>query len=311
MNRVDTAPCDIRSSARMSSRRRSKATSVIALTCVSVVSVAGLQISGQSAAGAASQTPTKTGFVEPFAGVHRYEKLAPTQITHSWQLNQALGQRRADEIAKKIGLKRSDVFTKKQYRLFVTGRGVGGDKSNAKLVDQSVRILTNTAGRPLYSKIHGKLVPSVLASYGLMVNKSGMLESPANSSAPTRKVNAVIEPGGYLGQWCRANGAKKALRMLYRSAYTAEAVYGNKAQQISGAAQLVANKKVGKSTKTVGMSMVPSIWIVNFALIYTLNPAAAAEMPAKWAPIPRRVAKAIEASSTGQVPYLRYASSLR
>ena len=122
---------------------------------------------------------------------------------------------------------------------------------------------------------------------------------------------AVIEPGGYLGQWCRANGAKKALRMLYRSAYTAEAVYGNKAQQISGAAQLVANKKVGKSTKTVGMSMVPSIWIVNFALIYTLNPAAAAEMPAKWAPIPRRVAKAIEASSTGQVPYLRYASSLR
>ena len=62
----------------------------------------------------------------------------------------------------------------------MTGRGVGGDKSNAKLVDQSVRILTNTAGRPLYSKIHGKLVPSVLASYGLMVNKSGMLESPAN-----------------------------------------------------------------------------------------------------------------------------------
>lgn len=311
MNRVDNAPREPRSSARTSSMRRTKVSSVTVLTCISVVAAVGIQTTGQSAAGAASQTPTKSGFVEPFAGVHRYEKLAPTQVAHSWQINQAIGQRRADEIAKKIGLKKSNVFTKKQYRLFVTGRGKGGDRSSAKLVDQSVRILTNTVGRPLYSKIHGKLVPSVLASYGLMVNKSGMLESPANSSAPTRKVNAVIEPGGYLGQWCRANGAKKALRMLYRSAYTAEAVYGNKAQQISGAAQLVANKKVGKSTKTVGMSMVPSIWIVNFALIYTLNPSAAAKMPAKWAPIPRRVAKAIEASSTGQVPYLRYASSLR
>ena len=123
----------------------------------------------------------------------------------------------------------------------------------------------------------------------------------------------MIEPGGYLGQWCRANGAQKALRMLYRSAYTGEAIYGNKAQQISGAAQLVANKKVGKSTKTVGMSMVPSIWIVNFALIYTLNPSAAAQMPAKWAPIPRRVAKTIEASPTGQsaISSLRVLAALR
>ena len=93
----------------------------------------------------------------------------------------------------------------------------------------------------------------------------------------------MIEPGGYLGDWCRANGAEKSLRLLYRSAFTAEAVCGNKAQQVSGAAQLVTNKKRGKATKTVGMSMVPSIWIVNFALIYTLNPSLAAKMPTKWA----------------------------
>ena len=306
MNHLTTHP-----GRRASNMRRSKATTAVAMTGAFAVAIVGVQATGQGAAGAATQTPTKTGFVEPFSGVHRFEYLAPKQITDSWQLNQPIGQRRADEIARKIRLKRSGAFTNKQYRLFITGRGVGGDRASAKLVDQSVRILTNTVGRPLYSKIHGKVVPSVLASYGLMVNKDGLLESPANTTAPTRKVNAVIEPGGYLGEWCRHNGASKSLRMLYKSAYTAEAVYGNKAQQISGTAQLLTNKKKGKTAKTVGMSMAPSIWIVNFALIYTLNPSLAAKMPARWAPIPRRVANAILASPTGQVPYARYAAALR
>ena len=97
--------------------------------------------------------------------------------------------------------------------------------------------------------------------------------------------------------------------MLYRSAYTAEAVYGNKSQQQAGTAQLVPNTK-GGSTTSVGMSMAPSIWIVNFALIYTLNPAKAAKMPARWTPIPSEIANAIEASPTGQVPYSEYASLL-
>lgn len=275
------------------------------------MSVVGLPLVGPSAAVAETQMPTKTGFVEPFSGVRRFEKFAPKQITSESQLNQPIGQKRADEIARKIRLKKSAAFTDKQFRLFVSGRGVGGDRQSAKLVDQSVRILTNTVVRPLYSRIHGKRVPSVLASYGLLVNKSGLLESPANLSAPTRKVNAVIEPGGYLGDWCRANGASKSLRALYKSAYTAEAVFGNEAQQISGAAQLLTNRKKGQTAKTVGMSMAPSIWIVNFALIYTLKPSLAAKMPARWAPIPRRVARALEASPTGQVPYARFAAALR
>jgi hypothetical protein len=57
------------------------------------------------------------------------------------------------------------------------------------------------------------------------------------------------------------------------------------------------------------MSMAPSIWIVNFAAVYTLNPQLAAKMPARWAPIPTNVAQAIAASPTGQVPYSKYQSS--
>jgi hypothetical protein len=59
------------------------------------------------------------------------------------------------------------------------------------------------------------------------------------------------------------------------------------------------------------MSMAPALWAVNFALIYTLNPKLAADMPARWTPIPANVALAIAESPNGQVPYSKYASSLR
>ncbi len=56
--------------------------------------------------------------------------------------------------------------------------------------------------------------------------------------------------------------------------------------------------------------MAPSIYIVNFALIYTLNPKVAAKMPARWLPIPPEIATAIATSPTGQVPYSQYAALL-
>jgi hypothetical protein len=57
----------------------------------------------------------------------------------------------------------------------------------------------------------------------------------------------------------------------------------------------------------VGMSMGPALWIVSFALIYTLNPTLAADMPAKWAPIPSAVVQAIHGAG-GRVPYNQVAS---
>lgn len=260
------------------------------------------------AAGIASAPDT--GFAKPYAGAPRYERFAPREVTAKRQINRALGEQRAHRIARKIGLDPRRVFTKRQYRLFVSGRGTGGDPAAAKLVDESVRILTNTAGRPLWSQIDGRRVPTVLASYGLMVNRTGLLQSPANAAAPTRQVNTVIEPGGYLPRWCRQNGARDSLRMLYRSAYLQEAVYGNASQQSAGVAQLVPNSRNGVNG-TVGMSMAPSIWIVNFALIYVLKPALAAKMPARWTAIPEDVVEAIEASPTGQVPYADFAGQFR
>ena len=282
-----------------------------AVGVIAAATGAGSAMAGAApAAGAPAQTATTTaffGFSQPYAGDPRFVPVAPREVKRATQLNARLGQTLADRIARDIGLRKSRVFTAHQYAEFITGKGVGGKLSAARLVEASVRILTNTIGRPTYSVVDGHLTPTVLASYGLWVNRAGLLESPANANAPTRKINKLLVPGGYLGTWCRANGAETSLRQLYRSAYTSEVIFGNRSQHIADAAQLVPNTKAGRTVE-VGMSMAPSIWMVNFALIYTLNPTLAADMPAKWAPIPAPVASALHAGRGGRVPYADWAS---
>ncbi|MFI7188367.1 hypothetical protein ACIBQ0_01415 [Nocardia nova] len=248
-----------------------------------------------------------TGFSVPFSGARGYEQVAPTQMSSPDQLNQPLGEAAADRIAAQSGLDRADALTDQQYQDLSSGGGVGGNRDAANVINACVDILANTVGRPLYSDVGGQHRPSTLASYGLYVNPSGMLESPANADAPTRQVNTLIAPGGYVGNWLRDNGATRSLVALYRSAYPVQAAYGFVAQQISGAAQLVTNTE-GDTSTVVGMSMAPPLWIVNFALIYISRPASAAAMPASWAPIPGPVVDAMKASPTGQVPFGEYAS---
>jgi len=299
-------PTTTRARLRRGPRRgRSAFAGAIALCNAIVLSIGAIPITGLIAAGAA--TP-ETGFTQPFSGTPRYQHLAATEIGSPDQLNQPIGQKAADVLAAHLGLSRRDAFTPEQYVEFISGGGIGGNKDDAKLIDQSVRIFTNTIGRPLYSNVDGHLTATTLASYGLFVSSGGLLESLANADAPTRQVNRVIEPGQYMGRWCRANGATATLRALYSSAYPVEAAFGFESQQISGNAQLVANHLGGVDT-TVGMSMVPSIWLVNFILLYVLNPSVAALMPAHWAPIPATVADAIESDPNGQVPFGAYESS--
>lgn len=281
-------------------RRRVFATA-LALAAISVLSLA-------TSRGVVQAATPDTGFAQPYAGTPKYLKYAPREAARASQVNRPLGEKAADRIARKLGLDKRHAFTPKQYRLFISGRGIGGDPAAAKLVDESVRLFTNTTGRPTFAHVDGQVTPIVLGSYGLMVSTAGMLESLANTHAPTRQVNSVLVPGGYLSTWCRNNAAEASLWMLYRSAYGSEVLFGNQSQQQSGVAQLVPNQK-GATNATVGMSMAPSIWIVNFAAVYTLKPSLAAKMPAWWTPIPDDVVQAIDASPTGQVPYSDYESS--
>lgn len=293
-------------------RRRRIVSALTALAGLGLALNPTLGVVGRAAAGAAAPNATDTGFPEPFLGAPEYAHVAPPKLDSADQLNQPIGPQAAEQVARAIGLNRKDTFSPQLYEEFITGGGKGGEKSQAELVDASVKILTNTVGRPLHSTADGKVTASVLASYGVFVSTDGWLMSPANEAAPTRIVNKVIAPGGYMNHWCIRNGCLSDLDTLYHSAYTADAAYGDSAQQNADAAQLITNTKDGVSS-VVGMSMGPALWIVNFALIWTLNPRLAQYMPARWAPLPPDVANALVAADTdsghpGQVPYSQYAS---
>jgi hypothetical protein len=260
--------------------------------------------------GAVTDTTVETGWSLPFSGPPGFEHLAPTEVENASQVSQPIGQQAAEEIAVQLGLRKTVTFTEQQYEELISGGGVGGNAADANLISESIQILTNTTGRPLSTDVGGVATPYVLGSYGLIVNADGLLESDANADAPTRQVNTVLEPGGYFSVWCKNNGATRALADLYASPFKLEAVFGAASQQVSGQAQLAANIKGGVST-AAGLSMTPSLWLTNFALIYTVNPAVAADMPAYWAPIPATVADAILASPTGQVPYSEFASAFQ
>ena len=291
-----------------------KRTATVAMVGTFVLSCVGVQFADARIADAAD---ADSGFEQPFAGDPIYEPLGPPQLSKRVQLNKAIGQKRANEIAALIGLSPDDAFTKQQYRQFITGTGIGCVNSSpnpcladAELVDESVRIFTNTRGRALVSNDGQVRYRTVLGSYGLFVDRDGYLESLANESAPTRKANAIIAPGGYLDVFCQNNGCTASVDALHASAYSVELPFAADSQQITGAAQLVTNTK-GAVTTEVGMSMVPPIWLVNFALLYILKPSVAAEMPAYWTPIPEAVADAISADADGRVPYSEYEAYFR
>lgn len=251
----------------------------------------------------------ETGFDEPYVGTPRFAGLSAKQATTADQVNAPLGREAADRIAAELGLDESRALTQQQYQLFMSGGGAGGEADPVALVKDSAAILTNSNANPMRATIGGESMDVVLGSYGLYVDPEGKLMSAANAAAPTRQVNAVLKPDGYLTQWCEANGLMGVLEALYESAFTREAVYGVLSQKEAGTAQIVLHHD-GWETSYVGMPMVPSIWITNFALIYMLSPDLAAQMPAYWEPIPEDLARALKASPDGTVPYSEWRAVL-
>lgn len=296
-----------------------------------VASVSFTLVLGGSVAGTTlviAAPANTTGFQNPFAGPTDYLALAATQAKTSVMVNAPLGQKRADSLAKSLGFNKKRSLSAMQYTAFISGYGIGGGTTQsvtaARVMVECLGYQTDTKANPKSKSADGSITYPYLGSYGLAINGDGALESAANSTNPCKQVNVVLEPAamcppaaganpldlpcGYMSNWMKANGAGDTLAALYGSAYTAEAPYASKSQQVSGVAQLVTNTKKGGKTSTVGMPMAPSVWLANFLLFYALNPEIAAEMPGYWAPIPSAVATAIAASSTGQVPFADYAS---
>lgn len=293
----------------------------IAVSSVVCAMIAAL---GVPLAASATAAPEDTGFGQPFLGPPRYAHLAPPKARFNAQINAPLGQREADRLARKLGYDKRYALSARQLRLMLSGRGKGGNTPKARasgaVIAESIRYLTNTTATQMYRSVDGERSRILLGSYGLIINHAGMLESPANDRSPVRnfnwllvpealcrtaKVQAQVTPGlecGYIPRFMRLNGAADSLRALYASTYPRFLPFGTKAQGGSEPDELLFNSKDGTLT-TVGMSMAPAIWLVNFILVYSANPELGANMPAYWTPIPTEVVAALTTSDTGQVPF--------
>ena len=205
-----------------------------------------------------------SGWALPSGGPPPFIPLAPSQVTvvagARSTLHLPIGRAAADRIARGLGLD-SRLLTPTQAALLLSGGGVDGNASQAAIINASVAILTNTAGRPYNG--------AVLASYGLVVYEGmpgfegvPLLMSPAHDGVPTREINSQLVPGGYINVWLRANNASEAAANLYTSAYVLEAPFGSWAQSLAGVAQLAANQKpAATSPSYAGMSVLPSLCV--------------------------------------------------
>jgi len=307
---------------------------------IATVASLALVFVGGAMSVSAAPAPPDTGFNETNAGVVKYQPFAPTEVTRARQVNAPMSQKKADRLARIFGFDKDKAFTKKQYTAFVSGKGrpAGFTKAEARKAAQltrlSVEYLSNTTGNTYQRIIDGEEVTVNLGSYGLIVSKDGMLKVPANcpdpsspkfsECSPVRQINWVLAPDaicdnpdlaksppagvpcGYMGAWMRSNKARGTLKELYSSAYAREVPYASQSQDDAKTAQLIYVDRADGSAATVGVPVAPAMWILNYLLVYALNPEAARFFPAYWASIPEEVVTAIQESDNGQVPYSDY-----
>ncbi len=302
--------------------------------CVASVAALALVYGGGAVSVSAAPAPPVTGFNPTNAGPVKYQRYAPTEASRAAQVNAPLTQKQADRLARIFGFDKNRTLSKKQYATLVSAKGKPSGYTQAeanmaaKLARQSVRwYMTNTTGNTYTRIIDGEKVTVNIGSYGLIVSEDGMLKVPANCPDPTssdfsqcspvRLVNWLLVPKalcadmeppagvpcGYMGDWMRSNNARDTLKELYSSAFVDEEPYASESQEVGGIPQLVYVTRADGSTAAVGVPVAPAMWILNFILVYMLNPEAARYFPAYWAAIPEDVVSAIEGSDNGQVPY--------
>lgn len=300
-------------------------TSIRARRSISAITAVVLAITGgASVAIPAFAVPGDSGFDQPYLGPPKYVHLSAPKALVDAQINMPLGQRQADALARKLGFPKEMALNKRQFALLLSGGGVGGGtpetRRSGKIVADSIKYLTNTLGSEYIRFVDGEPTVIRLASYGLIVNPRGLLESPGNMDSPartfnylilpealcnTKAVQSEIPPGiqcGYVNKFMIKNGAADSLRALYASAFPKFIPYGPLSQSDAEPDELAPNSK-DRTQTVVGISMAPPLWLINFLLAYCASPEVGAKFPAHWTPIPRPVADALLSSPTGQVPY--------
>ena len=239
-----------------------------------------------------------------------YAQLAPTLAQNPSQLNQPIGQARAEITAAAFGLDRSLVLTPQQTQYFL---GVPGRRTaQQQLIWDCVNNLTNTTVNPIVRDVHGTRTNVILGSYGLTTyyDSTGrlMIQSDCASSG-TQQAECLVFNSyltGYIQKRMLEIGAYRSWRMMVSSDSFKKLAAASLKCQAAHEGACFTDYTLNGVRNPAGVALTPALWGVNFDLIYLLTKpngqSYGADMPAYFSFIPDQVADALKASPFG-IPY--------
>jgi hypothetical protein len=157
--------------------------------------------------------------------------MAPPALRRAEHLNMPLGRKKADRLARSLGVTDGMVLTEREYRCMI---GTPPRTRDQQIMFECILNMTGSIGHAA--------IP--LSSYGLNVNEDGNVRSICAPGAPCQKVNTLL--GKYLDTVARECGfLEKLLRMETETPFKELAVDGFTCQKSGGPACLIARTCAG------------------------------------------------------------------
>jgi len=112
----------------------------------------------------------------------KWEALVPPEYRQPSQISQPLGRKKADRLARRLGIDQEMILTEEQYKCMIGIEPPRPDDEARQIINVCLQNLTNSKG--------SADIP--LSSYGLSLNKEGNVRSNCAPGAPCLEFNQLI-----------------------------------------------------------------------------------------------------------------------
>ncbi len=189
----------------------------------------------------------KTFWPESCRTSPRLENLGPPEDRRADQINEPLGKKRADQLAKLLGIKPDMILTNEEYQCLI---GAPPRNENQEIIYACSLDLTNSIGN----------TDIPLSSWGLYLNSDGDVRSLCAPQAPCLEFNKLF--AGPLEKIAKQCGfANKLARLVAETPFLQFVAQGHRCQQAwmptSCIAEAPCAHKGGRSNDKCGPSLLP------------------------------------------------------
>ena len=119
----------------------------------------------------------------------QYSHLAPEFTSDPEKINQPLGIKKARKIAFELGIKKSMLFTRQEYREFIGTRASRKMNPNQALIYNCVQVLTNSSANPIKVDIDGDEALRPIGFVAMATKLCILCGFPDGNSSSSRQEN--------------------------------------------------------------------------------------------------------------------------